>query len=264
MRARVSLIRRLGPNCALARRGADRSQNGSTLAALEQTIREGCVAHDDWATQASRSLHKTEFWEKFYESKHGTSQADDFEWFVDASAAGRFVLDTIGPSHQKMLHVGAGTSNLGPFLLSEKSGIDVVNCDVSETAMKLMREAFPDHAWHVLDLAGLDLNPHPWDRSFDLIVDKGALDAVLFGGPELSANFLFGCARMLRQGLLSGGNAAMWIQISDDPPERRLGLLRRVLPEKWRVRYQPVRVPVDLPHSLFDQEHWGYVITIGE
>ena len=147
---------------------------------------------------------------------------------------------------------------------AEKSGIDVVNCDVSETAMKLMREAFPDHAWHVLDLAGLDLNPHPWDRSFDLIVDKGALDAVLFGGPELSANFLFGCARMLRQGLLSGGNAAMWIQISDDPPERRLGLLRRVLPEKWRVRYQPVRVPVDLPHSLFDQEHWGYVITIGE
>jgi hypothetical protein len=273
-----------------------RERSGSTLAALEATIRAGCAAHDDWASPAAapasrRRLHEKAFWDDFYDGKRGTRQADDFEWFVDASDAGRFVLDTIGPEHQRVLHVGAGTSNLGPYLLSERRHhLDVINCDVSETAMTLMSETFPAQDWQVLDLADMDVNPHPWDRSFDLIVDKGALDAVLFGGPELSAKFLFGCARMLRrkiglqdssspaavkeEGCIGGGGGGgrngggMWIQISDDPPERRLGLLRAVLPEAWRVRYQRVRPEVDdeidATRSLFEQEHWGYVITMGE
>ena len=82
------------------------------------------------------------------------------------------------------------------------------------------------------------------------------MDAVLFGGPELSAKFLFGCARALKD-----SRDSVWIQISDDPPDRRLSLLRAVLPG-WRVRYEKI-YPEGASETdpLFEQEHWGYVIT---
>ena len=253
---------------------------------LEWTIREGCARYNDWGSDA-RPLHEKTFWDTFYEGKRGTSEEDDFEWFVDAAAAAEFVRDTITPEHRRLLHVGAGTSKLGPILMAtERHGIplEVVNCDNSETAVEVMCNAFPELDWHLLDLADIGdtvsgLMPHPWDSTFDVIIDKGALDAVLFGGPDLTAKFLFGCARMLKISASSSfsteeiemqkKSGGIWIQISADPPERRLELLRAVLPEGWRVRFEKVRpvaehdmMGIDQP-SLFEQEHWGYVISTG-
>lgn len=241
----------------------------ASLASIERSIRRGCEKYDDWCSQSSNSkqLHSRKFWETFYKNKDHTKQASDFEWFVDASAAGRFVLENIDSSMPclQMLHVGAGTSNLGPLLeekVKEKGRgqLKVTNVDISHTAVSMMQSAFPGHDWQVLDVADVGRRTsrvaHQWDQRFGIIMDKGALDAVLFGGVDLTSDFLFGCARLLKK------ERGVWIQISDDPPERRLGLLRAALPKAWKIRYQRVgSKDGGGQESLFDQEHWGYVIS---
>ena len=52
-------------------------------------------------------------------------------------------------------------------------------------------------------------------EKFDLVVDKGTLDAVVFGGLEPTVEFLGGIEQ-----LLSTPNGTL-IQYTDDPPEYR-------------------------------------------
>ena len=68
---------------------------------------------------------------------------------------------------------------------------------------------------------------------FDLLVDKGTLDAVAFAGGTV----LEGYFAAVREGLQQN-RGSLWVHFSDEPPEGPRGaLLRAALPEMaWRVR----------------------------
>ena len=117
-----------------------------------------------------------EYWTGFYaDPRH-----ERFEWFVDAERALALMRPRLRALRAaRVLHVGAGTSTLGPSLATD--GVDeVVNLDVDEDACRLAeaawREEVSRHAhgasphacsWHTGDLRAL---PAHWSERFDAAV----------------------------------------------------------------------------------------------
>ena len=68
------------------------------------------------------------FWREFYARK---SKSGPFEWFVDADVAARALQPLLprsqGGGRRRVLHLGCGTSALGPLLAEQ--GHAVVNVD---------------------------------------------------------------------------------------------------------------------------------------
>ena len=155
------------------------------------------------------------------------------------------------------LHVGCGTSMLGLHLVESGLCTSVLNTDTSPTAVSEMQAAHPQHphcSWQVDDCTASALLPD----SFDVIVDKGTMDALGFGvgGATRCQQMVSEMYRLLRpQGFL--------IQVTDEPPERgRAQVLEAGAP--W-ITCQWRRVTETAPVDLFADdegfEYWMYVAT---
>ena len=155
------------------------------------------------------------------------------------------------------LHVGCGTSMLGLHLLETGVCTSVLNTDTSTAAVSEMAAAHAHHArcsWQVDDCTASALLPN----SFDVVVDKGTMDALGFGvgGAMRCQRMASEMYRLLRpQGLL--------IQVTDEPPERgRAQVLAAAAP--WQT-CQWRRVTEIAPVDLFEDdegfEYWMYVAT---
>ena len=175
------------------------------------------------------------FWREFYARKSGP-----FEWFVDAAVAAR-ALQPLLPQSQagssggcRILHLGCGTSTLGPLLAEQ--GHAVVNVDYDRGCLEVARAQFADATtaaeraewarrggsceWLLHDMCAL---PAHWGGTFDAVVDKGGLCAAIFAGEAHAAAACREAARC------SAPHASMHY-ITDDAPELRVELLRAVLP----------------------------------
>ena len=194
-------------------------------------IREGCERVWDrlFAGPGARpELHTKAFWDKYYASQ------ETLEWYVDAETAGAAILDTLDSeaTQRSVLHVGAGTSSLGVWL-GEQLGpqTQVVNVDICSTAVKAMRRKYPHQKWILTE--ALDRTDFGFAEEFDLVIDKGCLDAVISGGARDTAKFLYGCVKHMAQ-------RGMLLQISADPPDNRLELLRAAFPLSygWEIKWK--------------------------
>ncbi|CAN0087291.1 unnamed protein product, partial [Hapterophycus canaliculatus] len=121
---------------------------------------------------------------------------------------------------ERLLHVGCGTSEVGPKLAQEPSLlplIHVTDSDSSPSALMLMKRrhaALQNYACH--EGNALDLNFG--DGSFDVVVDKGTLDALLCRSANDAHLMVAEMHRVLRKG-------GVYFQISAEDPEARLELL---------------------------------------
>lgn len=109
---------------------------------------------------------------------------------------------------------------MGPKLAQEPSLLPLVHVtdsDSSPSALALMRRGHAgvqNYACHEGNALELDFE----DGSFDAVVDKGTLDALLCGSAEDAHSMVAEMHRVLRKG-------GVYFQISAEDPEARLELL---------------------------------------
>jgi len=101
---------------------------------------------------------------------------EQYEWFKDYSHFQHLILENIKPT-DKVLEVGAGSSRLSEDMY--KDGIKHITCtDLSTVAVNHMKERFANMIGMVAAEADM-LNLPFQDQSFDVVIEKGAMD-VLF------------------------------------------------------------------------------------
>jgi len=145
-----------------------------------------------------------EYWTEFYVEGEGRGQT--FEWYLDAEIALRLFKKYLKRG-DKILHIGCGNSTLAEKILQDKQfpeELTIVNVDICETVIERMKsrtarllsqnytrhltrasrrrlrtfrlEQIEFHAMDVCHMHSLS------DQSFDIVLDKGMLDALLSTG----------------------------------------------------------------------------------
>ena len=118
-------------------------------------------------------LSCAEYWDKRYD------KSNDHEWFRTFDQLRSF-FDKHLPQDRgtRILHLGCGTSTLTVDLYA-LGYRHQTNIDFSEVAIQSMKEKYEDlHGdWRVMDVREMKLE----GASFDVAIDKGTLDAMLYG-----------------------------------------------------------------------------------
>eukprot|EP00904_Undaria_pinnatifida_P007413 jgi/Undpi1/3801/HiC_scaffold_16.g07170.m1 len=169
------------------------------------------------------------FWEGEYSSQYDSQEElQPFEWFLPYDGGLRQHLLPFLESRSscsRLLHVGCGTSEVGPKLATEPGlSIHVTDADSSPSAVRIMKRrhaSLDNYMCHQTDVLNL---PFPED-SFDAVVDKGTLDALLCRNMEDAQAMATEMHRVLTKG-------GVFVQITTEDPESRLELLTRPLIEQ--------------------------------
>lgn len=156
---------------------------------------------------------------------------DHFDWY-NAWLSLKPILKQAGVSpvtHNELLHVGVGSSRLQNDL--HREGYCVTNIDFSSVAIENLLSSWKGQPtamkYVVADVR--NMQEEFQDDSFDLVLDKGTLDAMLCGSDSglNSAMMIAECHRVLREdGVL--------IIISYGDPKSRLPLLLEPSVWEWK------------------------------
>ena len=125
--------------------------------------------------ESTKELGFPEYWNKRYEGGGETTH----EWFRTFEKLQPFLkkwLPNPSPLEPRILHLGCGDSTLTADLFNLHY-TNQLSVDFSETVIKQMQEKHPHLDWRVEDVRKLNLQ----DSSFDMAIDKGTLDAMLYG-----------------------------------------------------------------------------------
>lgn len=139
------------------------------------------------------------------------------------------------------LVVGCGNSTLSNDMLRD-GFTSIVSMDYSDVVIAQMKQQYPAGRYEVGDVTDMTKLYEP--ASFDLIIDKGTLDAILCGGESVR-----NCSLMLMQVsrvLKSGGH---FIIITYGTPSSRLPYLTNAT-YKWRVE-----------HDSLEENRFMYTMT---
>lgn len=105
------------------------------------------------------------------------------EWLADYATLRPLLRPLLQP-HHRILLLGCGNSSLGADLHAD-GFVEVVNTDFSEVVVARQRRRYaalrPPMRWEVKDMRRLD---YP-DASFDVVIDKAAMDAILADGGDV-------------------------------------------------------------------------------
>ncbi|XP_043539647.1 citrate synthase-lysine N-methyltransferase CSKMT, mitochondrial [Chiloscyllium plagiosum] len=173
-------------------------------------------------------LQKQTTWDTIYQRSQG-QPFQYFDWFLGYSSLRGLILqllqDMESEAPLKLLDIGCGTSELGPRLYCEcPFPLHVYCVDFSPIALAIMRAQFsllplpvsPASQLHFVQMDIGNLSGFQ-QQSFDLILDKGTLDALLRAddGGEAAR-----CALTQSLGMLRPGGSML--QISDEDPDVRI------------------------------------------
>ncbi|KAJ1449494.1 hypothetical protein M885DRAFT_535387 [Pelagophyceae sp. CCMP2097] len=209
---------------------------------------------------------KPEFWREAYAAGKAAK-----EWFVEAATAADGAVDVysaqrpVKKRNLQVLHVGCGISTLGSEVVSafERSHAapsisEVHNVDVSEEALGQLEQAqalLPGASQQRYALWDASSGKAPEGGPFDLVLDKGALDALQFAGAESLIAFFAALRPLLQDG-------ACMVHWSDEEPESRFELLKAAFPrsESFRVSWSLEEAP-DGPRLCSDLDFYRYVVS---
>lgn len=122
------------------------------------------------------------FWEGEYAS--GTLSGDDFDWFFDFDHINEARWTHLIRGHLsigQILVIGCGTSSLSSRLAMWLPEARVISIDSSHTCIERMRASCGELEWFECDATRLSTLPQHLgdDDTYDVVVDKGCLDALL-------------------------------------------------------------------------------------
>ncbi|XP_053247145.1 eEF1A lysine and N-terminal methyltransferase isoform X7 [Podarcis raffonei] len=126
----------------------------------------------------ARDFASSDYWERFFRERGGRA----FEWYGEwqdlRASLGRYLRP-----RDSILVAGCGNSELSEQLYDEGYQ-DITNVDISEVVIKQMQERSahlrPKMTYMVMDVLQMDFP----DERFQVVLDKGTLDALLTDGEE--------------------------------------------------------------------------------
>jgi EEF1A lysine methyltransferase 4 len=118
-----------------------------------------------------------------------------------------------------ILMVGCGNSKLSQQMY-DAGYRHIVNVDISPSVIEQMKKVSPDMEWLVMDCTNMDFK----DNSFDYVIDKGTMDA-LIAGRDLTPSYelLKECSRVTKE-------EGQLILITYGSPEGRKKVFEAALP----------------------------------
>ncbi|CAO1618956.1 unnamed protein product [Sympodiomycopsis kandeliae] len=124
------------------------------------------------------NLQTQEYWDQRYAKEEGNT----YDWFKKFDDIKHVILPHIPNKDAKILELGCGNSTITPGLHS-MGYTNLTSIDFSPTLISQMRSQFPQITFHCLDIRDL-LSPSSLSligplSSYDLIIDKGTLDALV-------------------------------------------------------------------------------------
>ncbi|XP_041038032.1 citrate synthase-lysine N-methyltransferase CSKMT, mitochondrial [Carcharodon carcharias] len=199
------------------------------------------------------NLEKRTAWDRFY-LKSLAQPFKHFDWFLGYSSLHGILVELLlgvdkdGP--RKLLDLGCGTSELGPRLYCDcPFPLHVYCVDFSPVAVSLMQAQFsplpapgnPASQLHFLQADATHLLDFQ-SGTFDLILDKGTMDAMLRAndGGLAVKQALSESVRVMH----AGGSV---LQVSDEDPDVRILWLERV----WKVNVTAFELEPDGRTSYF-------------
>jgi ubiquinone/menaquinone biosynthesis C-methylase UbiE len=158
-----------------------------------------------------------EYWEKKYAEKDTT-----FEWLENYEELRDYIREHISRESQ-ILIPGCGNSTLGVEM--HKDGYDnIEQFDFSDVVVEQMSRRYPELIWKVMDMKNMTYE----DGTFDVVLDKGALDAFTCGG-DVDANIRRACEEYTR--VLKPGCMAYIVSFGQSP--ERLEYFNPADPVPW-------------------------------
>ncbi|KAM0922002.1 hypothetical protein ACQ4PT_006473 [Festuca glaucescens] len=169
------------------------------------------------------------YWDARYSSPStgGKGRGGFFDWY-QAYPALRPILRACVPTSSRVLMLGCGNSLLSEDMV--KDGYeDIVNMDISSVVIEQMKEKHmdvPQLTYMQMDVRDMSLFA---DGSFDCVIDKGTLDAMMCGddAPHGASRMLAEVARITRPG-------GIYMLITYGAPKERLTLLNQARC-RWEV-----------------------------
>lgn len=189
--------------------------------------------------QRIKDMGKKSFWNKFYDEKKHRKTFDWFFEYRDIRSAIQGIVETLCEQNcrkaLKVLDVGCGTSSMALEFANDYRDIANVWClDFSIVALQELRSQQGEHQWKDrlfsnVDYIAADAMYLPFkDETFDLVLEKGTLDAMLKTQLLLqrAPNLVCEVVRVLSRG-------GIYCQFSDEDPELRLPILEEARRNLW-------------------------------
>lgn len=161
----------------------------------------------------SREEYATkEFWESRYREKEGY-----FDWYAEFPELKETFETQYGlNTSNNVLMLGCGNSKLSEQMY-EAGYHDILNIDISEVVINQMKKVSEEKGqnkmrWEVMDATNM---VEVKDKSFDCVIDKGTLDA-LISGKNLTI-----CEKMLQESMRVLKDDGQMILITYGSPEGR-------------------------------------------
>ena len=171
----------------------------------------------------NREYKNVEYWDKRYTSE------ESYDWFFTWPE----LREKLSPhiTHQdRILHLGCGNSTVSADMFDD-GYTNLVNVDFSEVVIHNMAEKRPDMSWIRMDIRDMPLE----GGSFDVVLDKGTLDALEVDSSEESVKDLERTLHEVYRVLRPGGK---YIQISFCHPIRRPYLIAD--PLDWTLERETI------------------------
>ncbi|KAI9704299.1 MAG: hypothetical protein M1836_007160 [Candelina mexicana] len=199
-----------------------------------------------------KELGTPEYWNKRYDDTSKDGEKASHEWFRTFAQLRSFFEKELpaAETHPRILHLGCGDSvrkktlgrkdEMGKEMKLITLTADLFNLhytnqlsvDFSDVVITQMKAQHPHLEWRVEDVRKLELE----DSSFDIAIDKGTLDAMLYGSP--------------------------W-----DPPDEVRNRIRQYVNEVWRILkpkgkwlYVTYRQPHFMKPLLLSGGRWELVV----
>lgn len=164
--------------------------------------KKGTTSKADDFLQTLEDFTSKENWDKFFTLR---GKDDSFEWYAEWPQLRDSLLpllrDSSSSGSLQILVPGCGNSRLSEHLY-DAGFRDVTNVDFSKVVISDMLRrnirSRPEMRWRVMDITKMQLG----DESFDIVMDKGALDALMEPevGTKLGSQYLSEAKRVLKPG----------------------------------------------------------------
>lgn len=123
-------------------------------------------------------LQTSEYWDQRYAREEGTS----YDWFKSFDDIKDVILPHVPLREARILELGCGNSTITPGL-HDAGYANLTAIDFSSTLVKQMQQRYPGVNFQCMDIREM-LEPAQLDSigpigSYDLVIDKGTLDALV-------------------------------------------------------------------------------------
>ena len=163
----------------------------------------------------------------YWDSRFSASSSSDFDWYADWNQLkSHFSFLT---KSDKILIVGCGNSKLS-IQMYEDNYKDILNIDISSVVIKQMSEKYPHLKFEEMDATDMSYI----SGTFDCVIDKGTLDAVMCSGQSMPAVNLI---REMHRVTKLNKNFCI---VTYGAPDTRLDYFKKILEEDCEIKYEKI------------------------